>query len=89
MEALCERFLSHVERNVFPGGCFFASVAAEMDTRPGAVRDPRGRVVIQWLGLLAQPVADAQAEGDIDSSEDPEQLAFELDAFLSSAMPST
>src|SRR4051812_13335396 len=24
LEALCERFLSHVEREVFPGGCFFA-----------------------------------------------------------------
>ncbi|MEF2162646.1 helix-turn-helix domain-containing protein, partial [Pseudomonas aeruginosa] len=32
LEALCERFLSHVDRKVFPGGCFFASAAAELDT---------------------------------------------------------
>src|SRR3954464_1816462 len=24
LQALCERFLSYVERRVFPGGCFFA-----------------------------------------------------------------
>src|SRR6476659_4591182 len=35
LRQLSENFLQHVERNVFPGGCFFASVAAEMDTHPG------------------------------------------------------
>src|SRR5205823_14848333 len=29
IETLCEQFLSLVERRVFPGGCFFASAAAE------------------------------------------------------------
>jgi AcrR family transcriptional regulator len=82
LEALCERFLSHVERSVFPGGCFFASAAAELDTRPGPVRDRAAEILSEWVGMLAQAAADAQAEGDIDSSEDPEQLAFELDAFL-------
>ena len=32
VEALCEGFLSHVERGVFPGGCFFASVASSLET---------------------------------------------------------
>src|SRR5215831_14643391 len=39
IQVLCEQFLSHVERRVFPGGCFFASTAAELDTHPGAVRE--------------------------------------------------
>ena len=39
LRALCEAFLDHLERGVFPGGCFFASVAAEIDTHPGPVRD--------------------------------------------------
>ena len=38
IRALCSRFLDHVERRVFPGGCFFASVSAEFATRPGPVR---------------------------------------------------
>jgi AcrR family transcriptional regulator len=82
LEALAERFLDHVERQVFPGGCFFASVAAELDTRPGPVRDRAMELVVEWTGQLETAVRDAQAEGAIDSAEDPEQLAFEIDAHL-------
>ena len=31
--ALCDHYFSHLEREVFPGGCFFASAAADFDTR--------------------------------------------------------
>src|SRR5689334_5924571 len=34
LRKLSDAFLSHLERRVFPGGCFFAAVAAELDTRP-------------------------------------------------------
>jgi AcrR family transcriptional regulator len=83
LEALCERFLSHVGRRVFPGGCFFASVAAELDTRPGRVRDRVVGVARDWLELLASSAAEAQRLGELDPALDPRQLAFELDAFLS------
>ena len=79
---LYERFLRHVEARVFPGGCFFASVATEMDTHPGPVRDSAVRFTEEWFGELVQATRDAQFEGAIDPAEDPEQLAFELDAFL-------
>ena len=82
LRQLSENFLQHVEGGVFPGGCFFASVAAEMDTHPGPVRDLAIQLVDEWLGRLVAAVRDAQAEGTIDPSEDPEQLAFELDAYL-------
>jgi AcrR family transcriptional regulator len=82
LRQLAENFLRHVEGNVFPGGCFFASVAAEMDTRPGPVRDSAVELVNEWNGYLESVVREAQAEGAIDSAEDPEQLAFELDAYL-------
>ena len=82
LRALYERFLVHVEVRVFPGGCFFASVATEMDTHPGPVRDSAVQFTHEWFGELVQAVKDAQAEGAIDRDEDPEQLAFELDAFL-------
>jgi AcrR family transcriptional regulator len=82
LRVLSERFLGHVEEGVFPGGCFFASVLAEMDTHPGPVRDRALQTVVDWTGRLAQAVKDAQAEGAIDPDEDPEQLAFELDAYL-------
>jgi AcrR family transcriptional regulator len=82
LQQLADRFLRHVEDDVFPGGCFFASVMAELDTRPGPVRDLAVQVTDEWLGLLETAVRDAQAEGAIDPSEDAAQLAFELDAYL-------
>jgi hypothetical protein len=53
-----------------------------MDTRPGPVRDLAIEIVSGWMGTLEAAVRDAQAEGEIDATEDPEQLAFELDAYL-------
>src|SRR5690348_4055455 len=82
LDALADRFLGHVERQVFPGGCFFASVAAEMDTHPGPVRDRAVELSIEWLRQLESAVRDAQAEGAIDPAEDAGQLAFEVDAYL-------
>jgi AcrR family transcriptional regulator len=71
LEALCELFLSHVERSVFPGGCFFASVSSEMDTKQGPVRNRAAEIVGEWLALLAHQIADAQSEGDLDAHRGP------------------
>ena len=63
IRALTEGFLRHVEVAVFPGGCFFASVAAELDTRSGPVRDMALAVVGEWIGMLEQAVATRRAKG--------------------------
>jgi AcrR family transcriptional regulator len=68
LRALCQEFLSYVERRVFPGGCFFASTTAEFDTRPGPVKDKIAAVQQGWNAL--------------DVAQDPLQLAFEIYAFL-------
>ena len=81
LQQLTENFLRYVDK-VYPGGCFFASVSAEMDTRPGPVRDRTVALQDYWHALLEQAVRDAQSEGDLAASEDPEQLAFELNSFL-------
>jgi AcrR family transcriptional regulator len=78
VNALCERFLSHVERGVFPGGCFFASVSAELDTRPGPVRDRVAGVQSRWSELMS---AALRAAG----TAHVEQLTFELNAILAQA----
>jgi len=82
VQRLAENFLRHVQDGVFPGGCFFASVAAEMDTHPGRVRDVAVKLTEDWLAQLETAVRDAQAEGAIEPSEDAAQLAFELDSYL-------
>ncbi len=83
--ALCEAFLSHVEREVFPGGCFFAAAAAEVGTRRGRVHDSVAENQRAWLGLLGRLVEEAQQAGELDLAEDPAQVAFELNAALVAA----
>ncbi len=82
LQRLTEAFLQHVQDDVFLGGCFFASVVAEMDMQPGPVRDLAIRLVDEWFESLVEAGREAQAEGTIDPAEDPRQLAFELDAFM-------
>ena len=82
LRGLGENFLRYVEEDAFAGGCFFASVAAEMDTHPGPVRDRAVEFTQDWFHLFEATVRAAQEEGAIDPSEDPTQLAFELDAYL-------
>ena len=82
LRQLSENFLRHIAGDAFPGGCFFASVAAELDTHPGPVRDVAMQFVSGWLTLLESAARDAQAEGSIAADEDPAQLAFEVDAYL-------
>ena len=82
LRQLAENYLRYVAGETFPGGCFFASVAAEVDTHPGPVRDVAVQVMYDWLALLEQTIREAQAEGAVDTDVDPAQLAFEIEASL-------
>jgi AcrR family transcriptional regulator len=85
VRALADSFLLHLERKVFPGGCFFAAVLAELDTRPGLARDRVSKVLDAWLTLLTQCFADAQANGEIRPQSDIAQAAFETEGMLLTA----
>jgi AcrR family transcriptional regulator len=80
LRALTDAYLRYVETDVFPGGCFFAAALMELNMQPGLVRDRLVRFFADWLEHLAAAVREAQAAGEIDPSEDPDQLAFELEA---------
>jgi AcrR family transcriptional regulator len=82
LRLLVDGYLRYVEGDTFPGGCFFASVLAEVDMQPGPVRDRLVLFLADWLGRLESTVRDAQAEGAIDTEEDAAQLAFEVEAAL-------
>jgi AcrR family transcriptional regulator len=79
---LVDAFLAHLERRVFPGGCFFAAVASELDTRPGPARDRVIEILDQWSALFIQCIVDAQASGAIDARAEVAQAAFEIQAML-------
>ena len=82
LHALCDGFLGHLERDVFPGGCFFVSAGAEFDTRPGPVLEMVTELTESWMSMFVELVKQAQAEGSLNKDIDPEQLAWELDSFL-------
>ncbi len=71
---------------MFPGGCFFASAMAEFDAKaPGPVRERIAECQTQWMDTLERAAASAQTAGELRTSSDPQQLAFELEAALLSA----
>jgi AcrR family transcriptional regulator len=80
--ALCNSWLSYLERGVFPGGCFFWAVAEEFDSRPGPVRDSVLEKKAYWSYSIERAVREAQEAGEVDRDVDPEQLAWELDSLL-------
>jgi AcrR family transcriptional regulator len=87
LRRLTDGYLDYIEGDVFAGGCFFASVLSETDTRPGPVRDRLFAFLADWLGRLEAAIREAQAEGSLDPDEDPVDLTFELEAaiFLANA----
>ncbi|MGH3348350.1 MAG: TetR/AcrR family transcriptional regulator [Nocardioides sp.] len=59
------------------GGCIFVAATAELDDRPGPLRDMLVRAETDWLELLASVASGAAAEGQLDADLDPAQFAFE------------
>lgn len=71
LRAIGERWISYLERQVFPGGCFFAAATLEYDDRPGPVRDILEEGQGAWQGYIAR-------QAEIAGFDDPRQLAFEM-----------
>lgn len=82
---VCERWLDYSGRRVFPGGCFFYSVSAEFDARPGPVRDEIAKVRADWTRYIERVLDEARLAGgfrDAADAADVPQLAFELIALM-------
>jgi AcrR family transcriptional regulator len=78
--AVCDAWLSYLERDVFPGGCLFTSASCEFDDRPGRVRDAVVAAHVRWLGVLEHDARAAVAAGELPRGTDPGEVAFELNA---------
>ena len=83
--ALCENMVDYAQRQVFPGGCFFAAAAFEFNRRPGPVRDRIEHMLGTWLSYLEHAVEQAQQTGELVQTPSAKELAFELDAFAQAA----
>jgi Tetracyclin repressor-like, C-terminal domain len=80
--AYCDAFFSHLERSVFPGGCFFISTASELEAKPGPVRDYVKKIYSELVDVFAEAIRRAQELGELDPAADPAQILFELDSLL-------
>jgi AcrR family transcriptional regulator len=83
--ALCDHMVDYAERQVFPGGCFFAATSFEFNNRPGSVRDRIEEMIRSWLSYLEHAVGQAQAVGDVVSEPSAREIAFQLDSFAQSS----
>ena len=83
--ALCDHMVDYAERQVFPGGCFFAATSFEFNNRPGPVRDRIEEMIRSWLSYLEHAVEQAQDAGELDASVSAREIAFQLDAFAQAA----
>lgn len=85
LRAVAEAWVAYLEREVFPGGCFLAAATAEMDDRPGPVRDRVAESMQQWLKTLAADARRAQRAGDLPAEPSPEDVAFAMNGALLAA----
>lgn len=76
--AVCAAWVSYVEREIFPGGCFFTAAAAEFDDRDGPVRDAIAGLSTGWQRDLRHHVRLAIEAGDLLPDTDADQVVFEL-----------
>jgi AcrR family transcriptional regulator len=79
--ALCDHMVDYAERQVFPGGCFFAATSFEFNHKPGPVRDRILEMISSWLSYLEHAIEQAQAAGELADAPSAHELAFQLDAF--------
>jgi AcrR family transcriptional regulator len=79
--SLCDHMIGYSERQVFPGGCFFAATSFEFNNRPGPVRDRIESMIRSWLSYLEHAVEQAQEIGELDPAANAREVSFQLDAF--------
>jgi AcrR family transcriptional regulator len=80
--ALSEAFFGQLERRVFPGGCFFATVSVQLASRPGRPRDRVMELQRRWVEQFAEALNRAVAGGELPRDTDIDQLVFEITAMM-------
>lgn len=78
VRALLDRWLAWSGADIMPGGCIFVSSIAELDDRPGIVRDHLAACQKDWLDTLTTAVRIAIEEGHFRKDVSPDQMAHEL-----------
>ena len=77
LEAICEAYLSYVERHVFPGGCYSTSLFAEVNAPTKTVQGAVIAFKRGWIKQLSQLVPGAHRLGERRADVEPARLVFE------------
>jgi AcrR family transcriptional regulator len=80
--ALSEAFFRHLAQRVYPGGCFFATVAAQLAPRPGRARDRVMQMQGAWVAQFTAALRHARDHGELSPRTDLDQLVFEITAMM-------
>lgn len=84
--ALMHHLIEYSRTRVFTGGCFFAAISADVDSKPGPVRDAVREAMTLWYDYVAMQVRYAVEAGELDLDDDGiQQVAFALPALYEQA----
>ncbi len=78
MAALFDNWLAWTKTSSGRGGCLFVAAAAELDDRPGAVRDRLVELQKGWLETVAIVFRTGIAERHFREDPDPDQFAHDV-----------
>ena len=82
---LCDSWLAHIERRVFPGGYFFTGAFFECAERSGAAETEINAMARDWWNSLKGAVLKAQDRKEIDPAADARRVSFDLNGILMAA----
>jgi AcrR family transcriptional regulator len=80
LRAIGHAWFDYLAADVFAGGCFLCAASAEMDGRPGPLRDAVAAVMREWIAVLSANIEVAVAAGELRADVDPAAMAFRLNA---------
>jgi AcrR family transcriptional regulator len=80
LRAIGEAWCDYLAADVFAGGCFLCAASAEMDGRPGPLRDAVESVMREWIAVLSANIEAAIAAHELRVERDPAAIAFRLNA---------
>jgi AcrR family transcriptional regulator len=80
LHAIGDAWWDYLAADVFAGGCFLCAASAEMDGRPGPLRDAVAAVMSEWIAVLQASIEAAIVAGELRDTVDPAAMAFRLNA---------
>jgi AcrR family transcriptional regulator len=80
LQAIGDAWCDYLASDVFSGGCFLCAASAEMDGRPGPVRDAVASVMREWIAVLSDNIEAAITATELRADVEPSAIAFRLNA---------